>query len=136
MQKIKDERLILKNLKNIRIAFVIQSLGILLILFKDFFKHGNEIIKNPLWLLFVVSMTVLGFLSMNISIDYDRNEIATGKVVTFGMIIVILISSLIVLSVSLTPGFNIYDGLLYGGILFICGLGTLLYVYILKKKNE
>ena len=136
MQKIKDERLILKNLKNIRIAFVIQSLGILLILFKDFFKHGNEIIKNPLWILFVVSMTVLGFLSMNISIDYDRNEIAAGKVVTFGMIIVILISSLIVLSVSLTPGFNIYDGLLYGGILFICGLGTLLYVYILKKKNE
>lgn len=38
MQKIKDERLILKNLKNIRIAFVIQSLGIILILFNDFFK--------------------------------------------------------------------------------------------------
>lgn len=128
MQKIKDERLILKNLKNIRLAFLIQSLGILLILFKDFFKHGNEIIKNPLWLLFVVTMTVLGFLSMNISIDYDRNEIAADKVITFGMIIVILISSLIVLSVSFTSGFNIYDGLLYGGILFICGLGTLLYV--------
>ncbi|UTH02755.1 hypothetical protein KFV05_01790 [Macrococcoides canis] len=136
MQKIKDERLILKNLKNIRIAFAIQTLGIILILFNEFLKKGNDIIANPLWILFVLTMTVLAFLSINISVDYDRSNISSDKSLKIGISITLIISSLVTLFVYMTPGYNFFDGLIYGGILFICGFGALLYVYILKKKNE
>ena len=42
MKKITDERLILLNLKNIRIAFIIQTLGVLGILGYDAVKKGLE----------------------------------------------------------------------------------------------
>lgn len=54
MKKIKDERLILQTLKNIRIAFLFQSLGIIGILGYIGFTEGiDQITKSPLWLLFI-----------------------------------------------------------------------------------
>lgn len=54
MKKIKDERLILQTLKNIRISFLFQSLGIIGILGYIGFTEGlDQITKSPLWLLFI-----------------------------------------------------------------------------------
>ncbi|GIN86208.1 hypothetical protein J6TS2_25940 [Heyndrickxia sporothermodurans] len=51
MKKIKDERLILQNLNNIRIAFIVQTLGIIGILGYDLFTNGiDEMRNNPLWI--------------------------------------------------------------------------------------
>ncbi|MCA1201683.1 hypothetical protein [Priestia flexa] len=41
MRKIKDERLIVQNLKNIRVAFIIQTLGILSLLVYDGLQNGS-----------------------------------------------------------------------------------------------
>lgn len=49
VKKIKDERLILKTLKNIRIAFLFQSLGIIGILGYIGFTEGmDQTTKSPL----------------------------------------------------------------------------------------
>lgn len=55
MKKIKDERLQIQNLKNIRIIFLIQNLGIIGILAYDYLSKGMEQMRNnPLWLLFTI----------------------------------------------------------------------------------
>ena len=57
MKKIRDERLILRNLKNIRIVFVIQTLGIVGILGYDLVTKGMDAMtSNPLWPLLMISM--------------------------------------------------------------------------------
>lgn len=136
MQKIKDERLILRNLKNIKIAFIIQTIGILFILFYDFIKNNIEISSSPLWLVLIVSMSVLSFLSINISLDYDRSGLSPKKTLTIGIIILSLVCVAVGTFVVITPGYNISNGLLYGGILFVCGIIPLIYVYLLKKNGE
>lgn len=57
----KDERLQIQSLKNIRIAFIVQTAGIFAILLYDMIKEGvMEARNNPLWLLFILTMVVLG----------------------------------------------------------------------------
>ena len=48
----------------------------------------------------------------------------------------ILISTIVVFLVSLTDGFNITDGIIIGGILFICGLVPTVYIYNLRTKRQ
>ena len=53
MKKIKDERLILRNLMNIRIAWIVQNLAILIFLVYQIIKSqdtsGVFNYGNPLW---------------------------------------------------------------------------------------
>lgn len=42
LNKISDERLLAKNLRNIRIAFVIQTLGIIVVLVNEWIKNGSR----------------------------------------------------------------------------------------------
>src|SRR5690625_7529120 len=71
-KKIKDERIQLKNLRHIRILFMIQSLGILTILIYDLVTGGFEkMMSNPLWYVFMITLIVSGYLSMNISVNYE-----------------------------------------------------------------
>lgn len=74
MKKIKDERLQIQHLKNIRIAFIVQTIGIFAILLYEMLTEGvMEATDNPLWLLFILTMVVLGWLNLKISVDeYDN----------------------------------------------------------------
>lgn len=64
IQKINDERLVLKNMKNIRVAYVLQTLGIIAILGFQFVSSGmNGIKESPLWIVFIASTILLAFLS-------------------------------------------------------------------------
>ncbi len=75
MKKIKDERLILQTLKNIRITFLFQSLGIIGILGYIGFTEGlDQMTKSPLWLLFILTSIVLSYLQLSISIDVEESE--------------------------------------------------------------
>jgi len=58
MNKIKDERLVLRNLKNIRIAFLFQTLGIITILCKQHFMDGKSFSDIPLFLVFILTKRV------------------------------------------------------------------------------
>lgn len=75
MKKITDERLIFKNLKNIRITYVIQTLGIIAILSYDIFKNGfNQMTKNPLWFVLMITMITSLYLAMSISVDHEAYD--------------------------------------------------------------
>lgn len=135
MKKITDERLIFKNLQNIKIAYIIQTLGILCILGYDFFQGGLEQMRsNPLWFLFILTSVVSAYLSMSVSIEYEKENINPKK--SF-MISLIVLTAIVVISaslISITPGYGWGEGLLVGGVIFICGLTPLYYVYRLRMK--
>lgn len=64
IQRINDERLIIKNLQNIRLVYVLQTLGIIGVLGYDFISYGLSSIKeNPLWIVFIASIVILAFMS-------------------------------------------------------------------------
>src|SRR5690625_7877061 len=59
MKKIKDERLLLKNLKNIRIAFLVQSIGLFSVLTYIALTEGpREATGNLFFTVFLLSMAV------------------------------------------------------------------------------
>lgn len=64
IQKITDERLILKNMKNIRFVYTFQTLGILSLIGYQFISGGIDgIMESPLWIVFIASTIILALLS-------------------------------------------------------------------------
>lgn len=137
MKKIRDERLILKNLQNIRIAYIIQTVGILGILGYDLVTKGLDGMReNPLWLVFIITTVISTYFSMSISADHEDNKKSPKKSLNISMIVLVVISTIVGFFVSITKGFTIIDGIIMGGILFICGLVPVIYMYYLRTKRQ
>ncbi|MGD6964142.1 hypothetical protein ACQCVB_18230 [Fictibacillus phosphorivorans] len=137
MKKITDERLVLQNLKNIRIAYIIQTVGILGILGYDLVTKGLDGMReNPLWLVFILTTAISAYLSMSISADHESNKINPQKSLSISLVVIVFISTVVGFFVSLTDGFDIIDGVIMGGILFICGFIPIVYIYSLRKKRQ
>ena len=137
MKKIVDERLVLQNLKNIRITYIIQTIGILGILGYDLVTKGLDGMReNPLWLVFMITAIISAYLSMSISADHESNKIDPKKSLRISLVVIILISTVVGFLVSFTDGFTIIDGVIMGGILFVCGLIPIVYIYNLRKKRQ
>lgn len=87
MKKIKDERLILRNLMNIRIAWLIQNLAILIFLGYQLIKSqdtsGVFTYGNPLWAVFAIGTYTLIVLSVNVSGPMEDKEKMSHKKITF-----------------------------------------------------
>ena len=137
MKKITDERLVLQNLKNTRLVFIIQTIGILGILGYDAATKGLDGMReNPLWLVFMITAIISAYLSMSISADHETNKVSPQKRFSTSLIVLILISTVVGFLVSRTDGFSIINGVTIGGILFICGLIPAVYIYNLRKKRQ
>ncbi|MCT2534872.1 hypothetical protein NC661_03965 [Aquibacillus koreensis] len=137
MKKIQDERLILVNLKNIRITYVIQTVGIIGILGYDLVTKGLDGMReNPLWIVFVLSIVVSAYLSMNVSVDHENNEKSPRKGFFLSLIIVSLVSIVIGILTSLSEGFTFINGVLIGSIMFVCGLIPVIYIFYLRTKRQ
>lgn len=138
MKKIKDERLILQTLKNIRIAFLFQSLGIIGILGYIGFTEGmDQITKSPLWLLFILTSIVLSYLQLSVSIDVEEIkkdiQLTPYYKLVFRSLIVGIIMAIIYIIFS--PERPLFEAILTGGILFICFLGSYSISYFIKKRR-
>lgn len=73
LNKISDERLLAKNLRNIRIAFVVQTLGIIAVLGYEWIKNGSRaMFDEPLRLVLLVSLTV--YVALTIPIARENEE--------------------------------------------------------------
>ena len=137
MKKIKDERLVLKNLQNIRVAYIIQTIGILAILGYDLVTKGMDgMTKNPLWLVFMITAVISAYLSMNISVDHETNEKSPKIRLVISLAVAALLSIAVGIAVSLTDGFGSINGIVLGGIIFICSLAPAFYIYYLRMKRE
>lgn len=136
LKKIKDERLKLKNLKNVRVTYIIQTLGILGILGYDLVTKGLDgIIGNPLWIVLMITITVFFYLSMDISIDHETGKKSPRKGLNIAVVLLVIISVVIGFFVAISDGYNVFDGVIMGGILFVCGLVPAIYIYYLRHKK-
>lgn len=140
MMKMKDERLIIQNLKNIRIAFVVQTIGIVAILAYEAVTKGiTEATENPLWLVFMLSMIVFIWLHLKISADIQDNVNKPKKLGPYYRVVIIsaLIGAILALLAKLGPDkSNNIEALILGGVVFVCFLMTYTYVYYLRKKQS
>ena len=138
MKKIKDERLIIRNLKNIRVAFLVQSIGILAILVYDVFKEGlSEATKNPLWFVFIITVVVLSFLNINVSIDaYDDVENPIKPWPYYRTVIITAIIGFVLGLLQQFYGGNIRNSIIVGGVVFICFLVPSSLLHYLRKKRS
>ncbi|MGX5465688.1 branched-chain amino acid ABC transporter substrate-binding protein [Bacillus toyonensis] len=138
MKKIKDERLILKTLKNIRIAFLFQSLGIIGILGYIGFTEGmDQITKSPLWLLFILTSIVLSYLQLSVSIDVEESEKDIKLTPYYKIILRSLIVGTIIaiIYIIFSPERPLFEALLTGSIFFICFLISYSVSYFIKKRR-
>ncbi|MCY8758128.1 hypothetical protein [Bacillus haynesii] len=137
----KDERLQIQSLKNIRIAFIFQTAGIFAILLYDMIKEGvMEARNNPLWLLFILTMVVLGWLNLKISVDMYDNAKEQKKPVPYYRIVIfsVLIGTIMALLAKFGPDHsdNI-EAFIIGSVGFICFLIPFSFVaYIIRKRSK
>lgn len=137
MKKITDERLIVRNLQHIKIAYIVQTIGILSILGYEVFKGGVEgMTRNPLWMVFMLTSVIYGYLNMSASVENERKPKKPVRSFIISLIVVTIIAVAFAILTSITPNFNWGDGLLIGGIIFVCGIIPVSYVYHLRIKQE
>lgn len=136
MKKIQDERLILQNLNNIKVVYIIQTLSIIGILGYDLITKGFDAMKNnPLWFVLLFTSVISAYLSMNIGVDKEK-EVKSPQKNLFINFFVVLVISIIISSIIIIKN-SLLDGILVGFVIFICFLIPLIYVYRLRtKKNE
>lgn len=131
----KDERLKLRNLQITRIAYAIQVIGFVVILGYDVVAGGMEKAQeNPIWILFTVTTTILIFLSMSISVDYENNKKSAKKGLVISLIAVALISITVGAFTALSEGYTVTDGILTGLVFLVCGFIPFFYLYTLREK--
>lgn len=138
MKKITDERLVLQNLKNIRIAYIVQTTGILAILGYDWATKGIDgMTDNPLWYVFILTAIVSAYLSMSISVDHENKKADPKKSLILSLVVLSIITIGFGYLASMGEG-STMSGVLIGGIIFICGLIPILYIYKLRvnRQNE
>ena len=132
MKKIKDERLKLQNLQNLRIVFMVQTLGILAILGYEFIRFGfDKVISDPLWLVFLITGIVNQYLNLTISVDHENSTKNPKNRLAVSLIILGVIAVVIGYFIC-----NIVDALISSGIIFISGLIPSIYVYRLRVKRN
>ncbi|UXH46290.1 hypothetical protein N5C46_09675 [Rossellomorea vietnamensis] len=137
MKKIADERLKLQNLKNIRVLFLFQNAGIIGILAYDFITSGLDgMTDNPLWFLFIMTTIVSAYLSMSISVDHEEERQPPKKSLWIAVVVVTILSVILGIIASLPDGSDMTDGLIVGGVVFLCGLIPAIYVYTIREKRN
>ncbi|MED0968858.1 branched-chain amino acid ABC transporter substrate-binding protein [Bacillus paramycoides] len=138
MKKIKDERLILQTLKNIRIAFLFQSIGIIGILGYIGFTEGmDQITKSPLWLLFILTSILLSYLQLSISIDVEESKKEIKLTPYYKLVLRSLIVGIImaIIYIIFSPERPLFEAILTGSILFVCFLTSYSVSYLIKKRR-
>ncbi|WP_100488190.1 branched-chain amino acid ABC transporter substrate-binding protein [Sporolactobacillus pectinivorans] len=139
MKKIKDERLILITLKNVRIAFIFQTLSILAILIYTAIVSGpNVAFDSPLFFVMTVTTVIFFYLQMGVSVDIEATEKKQKKRMPYyGLVLIASAIGLIVGLLLLTTDSNHpIDALISGFVFFGCFLAAFSFSYYLRKKRE
>ena len=137
-KKIKDERLLFKQLKNIRIAFLFENICLIGLLIFYGFKNGFvNVTQNPLWLIVVLTSVVLIYLQMPISIDMNSNKSTKNKQGSYYVkLFYSLAIGMIVGLIMVLSGSQVQDALITGSVIFICFLISGSLMHYLRKKHS
>ena len=136
MKKITDERLVVRNLQHVRIAYIVQTLGILGILGYELIQGGlDQMRENPLWLVFMITSIIYAYLTMSTSVEHEKRIKNPRKSLKNSLIVLLVIGAALAYFVSITPDSNWGMGILIGGIIVICGAIPTIYIYRLRIKQ-
>ncbi|EEM94260.1 branched-chain amino acid ABC transporter substrate-binding protein [Bacillus thuringiensis] len=138
VKKIKDERLILQTLKNIRIAFLFQYIGIVGILGYIGFTEGtDQITKSPLWLLFMLTSILLAYLQLSVSIDVEEGEKEIKLTPYYKLVLRSLLIGIIItiIYIIFSPERPLFEAILTGSVFLICFLVSYSVSYFIKKRR-
>jgi len=138
MKLIRDERLVIKNLKNIRIAFAFQTLSIVGILIYDGMVKGlDNVTNNPLWLILILTSIILGYLNLSISVDSYESEKQIRKTPYYLIVIGCLVVGVVFgLLTKLISNSSVQDSTITGLVIFLCFLCSFSFGYFLIKKRS
>lgn len=137
-KKIKDERLLLIQLKNIRIVFLFQNLSIIALLGYYGFRDGvDKVIQNPLWLIWIFSGALMGYLQMGISVDMDSDEKKKKPGPYYEKVLISLAIGIIICIIMWLSHNPIRDSIITGFVFFVCYLipGSIIH-YLRKKRSQ
>ncbi|PFF66393.1 branched-chain amino acid ABC transporter substrate-binding protein [Bacillus thuringiensis] len=138
VKKIKDERLILQMLKNIRMAFLFQYIGVVGILGYIGFTEGiDQITKSPLWLLFMLTSILLAYLQLSVSIDVEEGEKEIKLTPYYKLVLRSLLIGIIITIIYLifSPERPLFESILTGSVFLICFLVSYSVSYFIKKRR-
>ena len=139
MKKITDERLLIKNLKNIRMAFLVQTFGIFAVLTYVAITEGaSEATGNPFFTVFMLSMLV--YLWLHLGISRDMSEHSEGVKKPGPYYRVIMLSTGVGVVFGLLAKFgpaksSTLDALIVSDILFSSFLISLSIMHYLEKRR-
>ncbi|TGA95835.1 branched-chain amino acid ABC transporter substrate-binding protein [Sporolactobacillus shoreae] len=139
MKKIKDERLNLVTLKNVRIAYLFQTVGILaIVIYTQFTSGPNAGFESPLFLVLILSSSLFLFLQMRVSADIEASEKKRKKPRPYYLYVILSLAFgvLMGLIIYLTDRQNPISALISGIVFFVCFLASYSVMYYLKKKRS
>ncbi|MBR9659331.1 branched-chain amino acid ABC transporter substrate-binding protein [Bacillus thuringiensis] len=134
----KDERLILQTLKNIRMAFLFQYIGVVGILGYIGSTEGiDQITKSPLWLLFMLTSILLAYLQLSVSIDVEEGEKEIKLPPYYKLVLRSLLIGIIITIIYLifSPERPLFEAILTGSVFLICFLVSYSVSYFIKKRR-
>ena len=135
MKGIQDERLELQRLKNIRFVFIVQTIGILVILLLQLFTDGiRAVAMNPLWILLMIVGVILSYQNLMIADEIEDEETEPGpyyRVILWSL----LFSVISALFTFFYPGDQGGNAIVVGLIVFACFFILFSIVYVLLKKR-
>lgn len=91
---------------------------------------------NLLWVLFILFSVVYGYLFLSISVEQEKEIKRFFCFFLLSLFVLLVIGLIIVYLIFVILGFNWSNGVLFGGIIFVCGFIVMNYVYYLRKNNK
>lgn len=134
-KKITDERLLMKQLKHIRIAHIVQTLGIIIILVYEAVTKGIEAVYGtPLWWVFRLTITVLLLSAASMSIEHDTKIKSARRFIFFWSLFALILA--VGAGIISTNQVGLIKGFMLGILSFVIAMIPGLFIWYLLKKKE
>lgn len=134
---VKDERLMIEGLKHIRLAFILQNVVILGIVFYRYVLQGAGYESvSDLLMVFMGGIIVINCLNLKHSVEvYEHTGgVSRSYFMKLLLIPVGIVIGLLAICIIVTPGISIKEIGITGLIMFVCFLIPSLFIYIYMKK--
>lgn len=140
MKIVKDERLMIEGLKHIRLAFILQNIVILAIVFYRYVLQGAGYESvSDLLMVFMGGIIIINFLNLKNSVEvYEHTGgVSRRYFMKLLFIPVGIIIGILAICIVVTPDISIKEISMTGLIMFACFLVPSLFIYIyIYEKNK
>lgn len=136
MKIVKDERLMIEGLKHIRLAFILQNIVILAIVFYRYVLQGAGYESvSDLLMVFMGGIIIINFLNLKNSVEvYEHTGGVSRRYFMKLLFIPVGIIGILAICIVVTPDISIKEISMTGLIMFACFLVPSLFIYIYMKK--